>query len=327
MPIYQVGDIWYVDIRTARGRIRRSAGTTDKKAAQEYHDRLKGDAWRSARLGEAPAVTWGEAVAKWLQIKPRGLPDRYRLNALPISLGAHLPLLKQDMEGCLAGLSAGAGNRLLSLIKAIHNCSGVAPPKVKAQPSPKGRTRWLTKEEWAKLKKALLRESPLLAQAAEFTLATGLRENNVLNLEWSQVDLKRRVAWIHGDQAKAGHPIGVPLNDAAMGILHVRRDVDDVLVFGNPNYALYKASNRAWYSAVRNAGLGGFRWHDLRHTWASWHVMNGTRLEELMRLGGWKTMQMVMRYAHLSPEHLAGVASNVRPISRKIPRQRREKRS
>lgn len=46
-----------------------------------------------------------------------------------------------------------------------------------------------------------------------------------------------------------------------------------------------------------------------------------------MRLGGWKTMQMVMRYAHLSPEHLAGVASNVKPISRKIPRQTRQKRS
>lgn len=327
MPIYKVGETWYIDLRTARGRIRRSAGTTDKKAAQEYHDRLKGDAWRSDRLGEAPSVTWGEAVAKWLQVKPRGLPDRYRLNALPIPLSSQLPLTKADIESCVTGLSAGTGNRLLSLVKAIHNCSNISPPHIKAQPSPKGRTRWLTKEEWAKLKKALQKESPLLAQAAEFTLATGLRENNVLNLRWTEVDLRRRVAWVWGDEAKAGQPIGVPLNEAAITVLRERVGVDQSLVFGNPDYALYKASNRAWYAAVAGAGISGFRWHDLRHTWASWHVMNGTRLEELMRLGGWKTMQMVMRYAHLSSEHMAGVAGNVKPISRKIPRQKRQTRS
>lgn len=322
MPLYQVGDTWYIDIRTPRGRIRRSTGTADKKAAQEYHDRVKGESWRQAKLGEAPAISWGEAVAKWLQVKPRGLPDRYRINTLKFPLAQSLPLTSADLESSLAGLQPGTRNRLLSLIIAIHNCSGVTPPKVEKSPNPQGRTRWLTAEEWAKLKKALIKESPLLAQAAEFTLATGLRENNVLNLEWSQVDLKRRVAWIHGDQAKAGVPIGVPLNDAAMGVLGLRRGIDERLVFGNPDYALYKASNRGWYASLRSAGLVGFRWHDLRHTWASWHVMNGTRLEELMKLGGWKTYSMVQRYAHLSTEHLAGVAAKVKPISRKMQPQR-----
>jgi integrase len=48
-----------------------------------------------------------------------------------------------------------------------------------------------------------------------------------------------------------------------------------------------------------------FRFHDLCHTWASWHVMHGTSLQELMELGGWKSYEMVLRYAHLAPEHLA----------------------
>lgn len=318
MPIYQVGEIWYLDIRPKNGpRIRRSTGTTDRQAAQEYHDQIKAGTWRQDRLGEAPRVTWGDAVAKWLKVKERGLPDRYRINKLTIPLSSPLPLSASALDSSLTGLQPGTHNRLLALIVAIHNCAGVPPVKLDRKPNPQGRTRWLTAEEWKRLKRALHKESPLLEQAAEFTLATGLRENNVLNLEWEQVDLKRRVAWIYGDQAKAGHPIGVPLNDAAMGILAIRRGVDNVLVFGNPDYSLYKASNRAWYAAVGSAGLRGFRWHDLRHTWASWAVMSGVRLEELMKLGGWKSYSMVARYAHLSPEHLAGVAAKVRPISRK----------
>lgn len=327
MPIYQVGDTWYLDIRTASGRIRRSTGTTDKKAAQELHDKVKAGTWRQDKLGDAPPVEWGAAVKKWLLERPRGDPDKWRITKLNIPLSRPLPLKKEECESLLTRLQPGTYNRTLALIVAIHNTSGVSPPKVSRKPNPPGRTRWLTAEEWERLKKALLKESPLLAQAAEFTLATGLRENNVLNLEWSQVDLKRRVAWIYADQFKTGHPLGVPLNDAAMAILRVRRGVDDVLVFGNPDYALYKASNKAWYAAVKAASLAGFRWHDLRHTWASWAVMSGVRLEELMRLGGWKTMAMVMRYAHLSPEHLAGTAAKVKPISRKMTRQRREKRS
>jgi len=53
------------------------------------------------------------------------------------------------------------------------------------------------------------------------------------------------------------------------------------------------------------AGIDDFRWHDLRHTWASWHVQAGTPLHVLQELGGWETPAMVRRYAHLAPEHLA----------------------
>ena len=54
-----------------------------------------------------------------------------------------------------------------------------------------------------------------------------------------------------------------------------------------------------------------FRFHDLRHNWASWHVMSRTSLQELMELGGWKSYEMVLRYAHLTPEHLAGAAARI----------------
>jgi integrase len=54
-----------------------------------------------------------------------------------------------------------------------------------------------------------------------------------------------------------------------------------------------------------------FRFHDLRHTWASWHVMSGTSLQELIELGGWKSYEMVIRYAHLAPEHLSAAAKRI----------------
>lgn len=314
MSLYRVGETWYIDIAHDKGRIRRSTGTSNRKAAQELHDRLKEQLWREEKLGER-FVTWGEAETKWLALKPRGMPDRYRLRSLSIPPSERMPLSSTRVEGLLDTYDGATFNRTLALIVAIHAAVGVQPPKVKRRPVSPGRTRWLTKEEWARLKPKLEAQSPLLAQAAEFTLCTGLRENNVLNLEWSQIDLKGRRAWIHADQTKGGSPIGIPLNDGAMAILEARRGIDRVYVFGNPDYPLYKASNRAWYQALRDAKLQGFRWHDLRHTWASWAVMSGVSLAQLQQLGGWKTLSMVMRYAHLAPEHLAGAAAKIKPVS------------
>jgi len=66
-----------------------------------------------------------------------------------------------------------------------------------------------------------------------------------------------------------------------------------------------------WEAACKRAGVPGFRFHDLRHTWASWHAMAGTPLSVLQELGGWHSHEMVQRYAHLSPEHLAAAAERV----------------
>ena len=62
---------------------------------------------------------------------------------------------------------------------------------------------------------------------------------------------------------------------------------------------------------LKRAGIEDFRWHDLRHTWASWHVQNGTPLFALQELGGWESPEMVRRYAHLSAEHLAPYADRL----------------
>ena len=85
---------------------------------------------------------------------------------------------------------------------------------------------------------------------------------------------------------------------------------DDIIIRLVRIFAPY-AIGSAWKRSLVKADITHFRFHDLRHTWASWHVMHGTSLQELMELGGWKSYEMVLRYAHLAPEHLADAASRI----------------
>jgi hypothetical protein len=73
----------------------------------------------------------------------------------------------------------------------------------------------------------------------------------------------------------------------------------------------WQISNTAWLNAVAEAGLQDFRFHDLRHTWASWHRQAGTSCDELKDLGGWKSRQMVDRYAKFATENMAFAASRI----------------
>ena len=76
-------------------------------------------------------------------------------------------------------------------------------------------------------------------------------------------------------------------------------------VFSFRGKPITQVSTKAWYAALGRAGIEHFRWHDLRHTWASWHVQAGTPLHALQELGAWESAEMVRRYAHLSADHLA----------------------
>lgn len=102
------------------------------------------------------------------------------------------------------------------------------------------------------------------------------------------------------DQAKARKAIAVPLNSSAMQIVHKQVGKRPESVFTYAGKPVYQVSTKAWYRALERAGIADFRWHDLRHTWASWHVQGGTPLFALQELGGWETASMVRRYAHLA---------------------------
>ena len=180
-------------------------------------------------------------------------------------------------------------------------------PKVRMLQEPKRRIRWITPIEARRLIEAL---PDHLALAARFSLATGLRQGNVKSLMWSQIDLERSVCWIHPDQAKAKRAIHVPLNADAMDVLNLLKKNDNEFVFTYRGKSVNQLTTKAWYKALVVADIKDFRWHDLRHTWASWHIQNGTPLNVLQELGGWESVEMVRRYAHLGHTHLANYSEN-----------------
>jgi integrase len=323
MSIFKRGGVWWMRFTTPDGReVRQTARTADKRQAQELHDRRKADAWRQAQIGERPRRTWQEAVVRWLEEHQ----DRKKLSEVKAIFRQADPILgplalDQITPDTLAALTARwrtglkplSVNSKLSAVRAVLNAvvrwEWIAKaPQVRLLPVTDRRTRFLTREEADRL---LLELPDHVSAMARFSLATGLREHNVCGLEWAQVDLDRRVLWIHADQSKTRRLITIPLNADAVVVLRGQQGHHPSRVFTWRSQPLTRANRRAWQAALRRAELPGVRWHDLRHTWASWHVQAGTPLAVLKELGGWASLDMVMRYAHLAPGHLAEHAERI----------------
>ena len=305
-------------------RVRRSTGTEQKALAQEFHDRFKVELWRIAKLGEKPRRTWNEAVVRWLKEQSHKATigtDRVHFRWLdPHLAGKSLDavtrnVLDRILEAKLAeGVSNATVNRVLEIVRAVlRRCVNQwewldRAPNIRMLKEPTRRIRFLTRMEAQRLLAALPEH---LADMAAFSLATGLRRANVTGLHWTQVDLVRRIAWVHPDQAKARKAIAVPLNAEAVVLIRKNLGKHPTHVFSYLGRPLVQVSTKAWYTALERAGIEDFRWHDLRHTWASWHVQQGTPLFALQELGGWESSEMVRRYAHLAAEHLAPYADRL----------------
>jgi integrase len=160
--------------------------------------------------------------------------------------------------------------------------------------------------------------------AAQFAVLTGLRMRSMLAMTWDRVDLKSARAWIPGEHMKAGRTHGLSLSPDAVKVLKdLRRAAPrGNAVFQYEGAQIANANTAAFKKAVERAGIGSLRWHDLRHTWASWAIQNGATLQQVMELGGWVSYTMVLRYAHLAPDHLAAAAALV---TLKKPKSRRTK--
>lgn len=202
--------------------------------------------------------------------------------------------------GPAAQASAATANRHLALIRAIlrQACDEREwidkVPKLKLYREPKRRVRWITPER----ARTLLKEQPEhLRDMVLFALATELRQGNVTGRCCSQVDLKRRTAWIAGEDAKNGDDLHVSLDDLAVEIPQRQRGKHPERVFTFRGKPIKGVNTCGWRSALARAKIENFHWHDLRHTWASWLVQHGTPLYDLQEMGGWKLAEMVRRYA------------------------------
>ena len=127
-----------------------------------------------------------------------------------------------------------------------------------------------------------------------------LSSPRVTGLSWSQVDLTRRTAWVHADQAKARKAIAVPLSAAA--VIVIREQIGSIThMFSFRGKPVRQVNTKAWRLSLKRAGIKDFRWHDLRHTWASWHVQAGTPLHVLQELGSWESRGDGSEVTRISP--------------------------
>lgn len=317
MSLKKRGNTWHIHFVTPSGkRVRCAAGTANKTQAQELHDKLKAEAWRVDKLGEKPSYTWDDAVYKFLletQHKATHKDDIYRLRWVQQFLrGKILHEIDRELIGRIGEIKAreaspSTANRILAVIRSILRKAMLdwewieKVPRIRLYKEAKRRIRWLTPEQ---VKTLLAELEPHQRDLMLFALTTGLRQGNVLKLEWSQVDMARHVCWIHPDQAKARIAIHVPLNSAAMDVLTRQIGKHPQRVFSFRGKPIAWANTKSWRDALKRAGIENFRWHDLRHTWASWLAQQGTPLNVLQELGGWESETMVRRYAHLAPAQL-----------------------
>ncbi len=144
------------------------------------------------------------------------------------------------------------------------------------------------------------------------TVNTGMRRGEIFNLRWADVDLKHSLLTVEGTTAKSGNTRHLPLNDEAFSTLVAWRNqtTDNGLVFPSPKTGERMDNIRkSWGAMIAKSGISNFRFHDLRHHFASKLVMAGVDLNTVRELLGHATIEQTLRYAHLAPEHKAAAVA------------------
>jgi len=324
--VYRRGDFpyWWIDVVLPDGgRIRQSAKTENRQEAVALLAKFKTEAFQRSAFGIKQRRSWQEAVVRYLALKAnlRSIEDVRRIcRKLDPVLGK---LMLDQINGDVVckvieheqakGNMPATVNRYLALMRCLLRTARDewqwidVMPKIRLLRGEVERNRWLTREDAAKLVAAC---PPHLAAIVRFALATGCRASEIVGLDWGRVDIARNTAWL--DQTKNGTPRGVPLNRDAVAVLEEQLGKHPRYCFtyrGQP--IRYELTNSAWETACKKTGLTDLRFHDLRHTWASWHRQAGTSCDELKDLGGWKSRVMVDRYAKFGTEHLFAAASRI----------------
>jgi integrase len=190
--------------------------------------------------------------------------------------------------------------------------------KVSKLKESRGRVRFLSDDERSRLLKACKESNnSYLYPVVVLALSTGMRHGEIMGLTWDDVDLNRGRTVLH--ETKNGERRAVAITGHALELLKelakVRR-IDTNLLFPSKENRLQKLQKpidlrTPWEAALKKADIRDFRFHDLRHSAASYLAMNGASLAEIAEVMGHKTLQMVKRYAHLSEGHTARVVESM----------------
>ncbi len=337
---------WYI-----RGSIRgvlvdESTGLGEKADAQDVLALRQAQIVRQSVHGHAAVRTFADAALSYMEAGG----ERVHLDPILKHFGPRKLLAQigqHDIDEAAAKLkpvaSPSTRNRHVytPIAAVLHHAARkrwCEKPVIARPAEPKGRVRWISYEEADRL---ILAASPHLQPLVIFLLCTGARLSEALYLDWTQVDLGRaHVVFLNkaagGPGTKNDESRGMPLHPRALAALqalpHRHGAVFRCPIKGrkaiNPTreqrlhgaaYAVRAGGGgqlrTSWRTMCRRAKVDDFTPHDCRHTWATWHYRENRDLPALMELGGWKSVTMVMRYAHVNTAHLAGSVGKIWGLS------------
>lgn len=319
MALFQRGETWWVDLAAPNGkRVRVSSKTGNKQLASKFEAKLKVDLFNQHQMGIVADRPFKEAVDFYLELKHDNRTILEYQNQLAWwqtqFAGVTLQMIDEDkiVKAIQVKRKEGATNatcnRYLAVLRATLRAAHVRKwilrvPTFKLYSEPKERVRWLTDDEVARLLDACPSKWRGMIRVS---LATGLRQSNVRAMRWEWVDLERATLTIPGEFFKNGKDFTIPLSGDAVDAIKENLGKHPAFVFTHEGKPIAEISSKTWRSTLKAAQIEDFRWHDLRHTWASKLAQAGVPTQALQKLGGWQSMAMVNKYAHHDVESLRG---------------------
>jgi integrase len=297
--------ISYYDPQTGK-QVRKPAGTDYKAAkALEQQHRAQAHQDKARAAHDSPLDT---LLARYLETRltPRTRATARHLLPLaglwyseltPAHIRAHIRH-RQDQGAAPATI-----NKELTLLSAALNAHALDHNLPRNNPvsglkcrEPQGKLRWLTQTEYQRL---LDHSTGYLRDLIILACHTGLRKTELTQLRWERIDFTHHRLTLEPHETKSGKRRSIPLNAHALDALRRRaQEATDAHVFPVADF------KKAFATACRRANLPDVTPHTLRHTFASWLVINGVPLVEVRDLLGHSTIKLTERYAHLAPENL-----------------------
>ncbi len=327
MGLYKYGNVWYYTMYVNGRRVRRSTGVSNRRVAEDIYSkaRIEIREGRYFQQDQSHKKTFRDMTIKYMA--------EYAIKKAPksmlrdtISLKHLLPVFGTKLLSQITanqvnsykvmrrneGASASSINKELAFAKHSFNIAIRTWEWIKENPFirvsmeklPAQRVRYLTAEEFDRLYNSCNeRLKPIVLLAAY----TGMRKDNILSLTWQQVDINRGVITL--EHTKNGERLGLPMHEQVKELLSKLKRVRHISSFyvfnSSQGTKIDESKVGKWFrQALRESGIENFRFHDLRHTFASWLVQNGVDLYRVQQLLGHKTGDMTRRYAHLAPDNL-----------------------
>jgi integrase len=344
MGVFQKSGNWFIDYRLPNGKRRQEKIGTSKKLAETVLQKRKVAIAEGKFLDlvKNEKITFEAFAKEYLALHSRPhkktwVTDEYHFKDLERFFGGKylFAITAQDIEHFKAErlkerigkerigkekkgeekfVSTSTVNRQLATLRNMFNKAvswgklEVNPMKdVRSLKEPKGRLRFLEQEEIVKL---LSNCNKKLKPIVVLALFTGMRRGEILGLKWPDIDFKRNIITLL--DTKNGEKREVPMNGhVKTALIHIKRNPYTQNVFCDNNGAVYQDIRKSFSTALRKSGINDFRFHDLRHTFASQLVMTGANLNTVRELMGHKDITMTLRYSHLAPSYKQEAVDNL----------------